>query len=324
MGPSEESREYLAHLYPAIEPYATGHFAVDERHRLYWETSGNPQGVPVVFLHGGPGSGCAANHRRFFDPAHYRIVLLDQRGAGRSTPHAELQDNSTQNLVGDLEQLRQHLGVEKWLVFGGSWGSTLGLAYAAEHPERCLGLVLRGVFLGRASEIEWFMRGMRHFFPEAWEDFAAFIPPGERGDLLRAYYRRLTSPNATLRREAALAWSQYEARCCTLLPNTEAHGHGEDEALALSLGRTEAHYFVNRLFLEEGELLGRVGRIRHLPGIIVQGRYDVVCPPVAAYELKAAWPEAELTMVPDAGHAAWEPGTTRALVMAMEKMKTRV
>ncbi|CAG0963706.1 proline iminopeptidase [Burkholderiales bacterium] len=324
MRPLEENRDYLAALYPPIEPYEKGRLVVDQRHSVYWETAGNPLGVPVVFLHGGPGSGCTTNHRRFFDPAFYRIVLLDQRGAGRSTPHADLQDNSTQNLVADLEQLRMRLGIEKWILFGGSWGSTLALAYAIEHPDRCLGMVLRGVFLGRASEVEWFMRGMRQFFPEAWADFAGFIPLGERGDLLRAYYNRLTSPNAALRLAAAQAWSQYEARCCTLLPSDEAMNHSEDQALALSLGRIEAHYFVNRLFLEEGELLARVGGIRHLPGYIVQGRYDVVCPPVSAFELQAAWPEAELVIVPDAGHAAWEPGTTRALVQAMENMKTRV
>lgn len=318
----EENRDHTALLYPAISPYATGRLAVDARHTLYWETSGNPQGVPVVFLHGGPGSGCTENHRRFFDPAHYRIVLFDQRGAGRSTPHADLLDNSTQHLVADLEQLREHLAIAQWVVFGGSWGSTLALAYAEEHPARCLGLVLRGVFLGRAAEIEWFMQGMRHFFPEAWAEFSEFIPVGERGELLRAYYNRLTSPSAPLRLDTAKAWSQYEARCCTLLPNPETVDHFEEDALALSLARTEAHYFVNHLFLEEGELLARIGRIRHLPGIIVQGRYDVVCPPSSAYELHAAWPESELLMVPDAGHAAWEPGTTRALVAAMEKMKT--
>ncbi len=324
MRPLEETRDCGAALYPPIEPSASGHLAVDARHRIYWETCGNPNGVAVVFLHGGPGSGCTANHRRFFDPQYYRIVLLDQRGAGRSTPHAELLDNSTQHLVADLEQLREHLGINQWVVFGGSWGSTLALAYAQAHPARCLGLVLRGVFLGRATEVEWFMQGMRHFFPEAWEEFAEFIPPGERADLLRAYYHRLTSPNAALRLEAAKAWSQYEARCCTLLPNAEALSHGDDEALALSLGRTEAHYFVNHLFLEEGELLARVDRIRRLPGIIVQGRYDVVCPPLSAFELHQAWPESELVLVPDAGHAAWEPGTARALVQAMEKIKARI
>lgn len=324
MRTQEENRDYLAALYPPIEPYEDGRLAVDQRHSVYWEVAGNPRGVPVVFLHGGPGSGCTANHRRFFDPAYYRIVLLDQRGAGRSTPHADLQDNSTQNLIADLEQLRQHLGVESWLLFGGSWGSTLALAYAVEHPQRCLGLVLRGVFLGRANEIDWFMRGMRHFFPEAWQDFAGHIPEGEHGDLLRAYYHRLTSRDPGQRLAAAQAWTQYETRCCTLLPNEEASQHGEDEALALSLGRIEAHYFVNRLFLEEGELLARVARIRHLPGMIIQGRYDVVCPPVSAYELQAAWPEAKLLVVPDAGHAAWEPGTTRALVQAMEGMKRRL
>lgn len=322
MRPLEENRDYLAALYPPIEPYEQGRLAVDQRHSIYWETAGNPQGVPVVFLHGGPGSGCTGNHRRFFDPAHYRIVLLDQRGAGRSTPHADLQDNSTQNLVADLEQLRMRLGIDKWILFGGSWGSTLALAYGMAHADRCLGMVLRGVFLGRASEVEWFMHGMRHFFPEAWADFAEFIPEGERGDLLRAYYNRLTSPNATLRLAAAQAWAQYEARCCTLLPSGEAMNHSEDQALALSLGRIEAHYFVNRLFLEEGELLARLGRILHVPAIIVQGRYDVVCPPQSAFELRAAWPNAELVIVPDAGHAAWEPGTTAALVGAMEKMKT--
>ena len=309
-------------LYPPHEAYRRGRLAVDARHTLPWEESGNPKGVPAVFLHGGPGGGCSARHRQFFDPAHYRIVLFDQRGAGQSTPVGELQDNTTQHLVADIEQLRRHLGIERWIVFGGSWGSTLALAYGESYPARCLGFVLRGIFLGRQPELDWFMHGMGRFFPEAWNRFAEGLPPEERSDLLGKYYRRLTNPDPAVHLPAAHAWSTYEGACSSLAPNPELIAYFDDDAAALALARIEAHYFVHRIFLAPGSLLESVAAIRHLPCSIVQGRYDVVCPPASAFELKAAWPEAELVIVPDAGHSAWEPGITSELVAAMERMKT--
>ena len=308
-------------LHPALEPYAAGRLAVDSRHALYWETCGNPDGVSVVFLHGGPGAGCLPWHRRFFDPAHWRIVLFDQRGAGRSTPTAEIIDNTTWNLVADMERLRAYLGVDRWLLFGGSWGSTLALAYAHAYPQRCLGLVLRGIFLARAAEIDWFMHGMRNVFPEAWRDFAGFLPEAERGDLLGSYHRRLTDPDPAVHLPAAVAWDRYEATCVTLLP-AESDPKTDAQA-ALAIARLEAHYFVNRAFLADDELL-QVDGIRHLPCTIVQGRYDAVCPPVTADLLAQAWPEAEYIVVPDAGHSVREPGITRELTAAVERMRRRL
>ena len=310
-------------LFPDIEPYANGWLVVDGLHELYWETCGNPRGVPVVFLHGGPGGGCLPHHRRFFDPRFWRIVLFDQRGAGRSTPPAELRDNTTAHLVADLERLRRHLGVERWLIFGGSWGSTLALAYAEAHPDRCLGLVLRGIFLARPAELDWFMHGMRQFFPEAWRDFAGFLPEGERGDLLAGYYRRLTDPDPARHMPAAHAWDRYEGACSTLLPR-EAPPQFETDTAALAIARIEAHYFVHRAFLDDNQLLRDIARIRHLPCTIVQGRYDIVCPPVTADALAQAWPEAELVLVPDAGHSVREPGITRELLAAVERMRERL
>jgi proline iminopeptidase len=308
-------------MYPPLEPHRRGRLAADATHTLPWEESGNPHGVPVVFLHGGPGGGCSDKHRQFFDPAFYRIVLFDQRGAGQSTPVGELRDNTTAHLVADIERLREHLGIERWLVFGGSWGSTLALAYGEANPERCLGFVLRGVFLGRQSELDWFMRGMGEFQPEAWKRFAGFLPEIERGDLLGNYYRRLTDPDPAVHMPAAHAWSAYEGECSTLLPNPELVGHFDDDAAALALARIEAHYFVHHIFLPEGALLDGVHAIRHLPCRIVQGRYDLVCPPVSALALNAAWPEAELVIVPDAGHSAWEPGITNALIAATDELR---
>jgi len=310
-------------LFPDIEPYANGWLVVDGLHELYWETCGNPRGVPVVFLHGGPGGGCLPHHRRFFDPRFWRIVLFDQRGAGRSTPPAELRDNTTPHLVADLERLRRHLGVERWLIFGGSWGSTLALAYAEAHPDRCLGLVLRGIFLARPAELDWFMHGMRQFFPEAWRDFAGFLPEGERGDLLAGYYRRLTDPDPARHMPAAHAWDRYEGACSTLLPR-EAPPQFETDTAALAIARIEAHYFVHRAFLDDDQLMRDLARIRHLPCTIVQGRYDIVCPPVTADALAQAWPEAELVLVPDAGHSVREPGITRELLAAVERMRERL
>ena len=311
-------------LFPEIDPYATGRLAVDARHTLYWETCGNHDGVPLVFLHGGPGGGCLPHHRRYFDPAHWRIALFDQRGAGRSAPSAELADNTTPNLVADLELLRQHLGVRKWLLFGGSWGSTLALAYAEAHPERCLGLVLRGIFLARPSEIDWFMHGMRNVFPEAWRAFSEFLPPSEREDLLASYHRRLTHRDPAVHMPAAQAWDRYEGACSKLLPPADPLPKFDTDASALAIARIEAHYFVHQAFLGVDELLANLGRIRHLPCTIVQGRYDVICPPVTADTLARAWPEAEYIVVPDAGHSIREPGITQELVAAVKRMQARV
>jgi proline iminopeptidase len=290
---------------------------------MYWEQSGNPHGIPVLFLHGGPGAGAAPAHRRFFDPARYRIVIFDQRGSGRSTPLGELKDNTTPHLVADIERLRQHLKIERWLVFGGSWGSTLALAYGEAHPARCIGFILRGVFLCRASEIDWFIHGLRNFFPEAWRRFVDAIPETERGDLLRAYYRRLTHPDAAVHMAAARAWSSYEGACSTLLPSPDTVAYFAGDTVALGLARIEAHYFTHDIFLPQNALLANVGRLRHIPCTIVQGRYDAVCPIVTADDLHNAWPEAEYIVVPAAGHSAWEPGISAELVRATERFKTR-
>ena len=318
---ADHSTGVRGELYPEIEPYRSGMLELDRVHRMYWEECGNPLGTPVVFLHGGPGAGAAPAHRRFFDPARYRIVVFDQRGAGRSAPLGELTANTTPELVADMERLRRHLGIERWLVFGGSWGSTLALAYSIAHPERCTGLVLRGIFLCRRSEIEWFLYGLRNLFPEAWAAFAAPIPPGERRDLLAAYYRRLTDPDPAVHMPAARAWSIYEGSCSTLLPSPETVAYFASDVVALGLARIEAHYFANDIFLPQNALLENVGRVRHLPCVIVQGRYDAVCPIVTADDLHRAWPEADYVIVPDAGHSAWEPGISAELVRATERFK---
>ena len=310
-----------AELYPDIEPFGTGMLELDARHQMYWEQCGNPRGQPVVFLHGGPGAGSAPAHRRFFDPAHYRIVIFDQRGAGRSKPLGEIRDNTTPHLIADIERLRDHLGIERWLVFGGSWGSTLALAYAEAHPERCTGIILRGIFLCRRSEIDWFLYGLKNLFPEAWHAFAGAIPAAERGDLLSAYHRRLTNPAPEVHMPAARAWSVYEGSCSTLLPSPETVAYFAGDVDALGLARIEAHYFINDIFLPENALLDNIGRIRKIPGVIVQGRYDAVCPIVSADDVHRAWPEAEYVIVPDAGHSAWEPGIASELVKATERFK---
>ena len=306
-------------LFPEIEPHASGRMPLDARHAMYWEVSGNPDGIPVVFLHGGPGSGASPSHRRFFDPARYRIVIFDQRGSGRSTPLGAIEDNTTPLLIADIERLRRHLGVERWLIFGGSWGSTLALAYGEAHPERCLGFVLRGIFLCRPAEIEWFLYGMRSVFPDVWRNFAEYVPAAERDDLLAAYRRRLEDPDPAVHLPAARTWSLYEGACSTLMPSEDAMRHFGDDGVALGLARIEAHYFAHDIFLPRDSLLANVGRIRHLPCVIVQGRYDMVCPAVSAFDLKAAWPEAELIVVPDAGHSAWEPGIRAHLVAAVAR-----
>ena len=313
-----------AYLYPPLAASRTGRLALDDLHTMYWEESGNPRGVPVVFLHGGPGGGSAPDHRRFYDPAYYRIIVYDQRGAGQSTPLGELRDNTTPRLVADLERLRQHLSIERWLLFGGSWGSTLALAYAEAHAERALGLVLRGIFLCRPQEIHWFLYQMRFMQPEAWRSFAEYLPADERGDLLAGYHRRLIDPDPAVHMPAAHRWSRYEGSCSTLLPDADLVSHFDEDAVALAIARIEAHYFVNRIFLPDNALLADIDRIRHLPCTIVQGRYDLVCPILSADELHRAWPEAEYIVVGDAGHSAREPGIARELVAATDRFRRRL
>lgn len=313
-------------LFPDIAPFETGLLPLageSAGHVLYWEQVGNPRGPAVLFLHGGPGAGAGAVHRRFFDPGHWRVVIFDQRGAGRSRPLGELAENTTPHLVEDIETLRRYLGIERWLLFGGSWGSTLALAYAQAHPERVAGCVLRGVFLGRASEVDWFLHGLRRVFPDAWADFTGHLPPHERGDILGAFHRRLCDPDPAVHLPAARAWSQYEGSCSTLLPSPETvAGFAQDRA-ALGLARIEAHYFVHDLFLPPEGLLARMDRVAGIPAEIVQGRYDMVCPAESAFALAAAWPMARLTVVPDAGHSALEPGVRTALVAAVERFRRR-
>ena len=319
-------------LFPAIEPYASGMLAVGSGHRLYWEQSGNPKGVPIVFLHGGPGAGTAPAYRRFFDPAHYRIILFDQRGSGRSTPEADITDNTTADLIADTERVRQHLRVERWLVFGGSWGSTLALAYGQAHPQVCLGFILRGIFLFSDDEVSWFLGdrsggGMSRFFPEAHRAFAGFIAEGERGELLQAYYRRLTDPDPAVHKAAAAVWCAYENACSRLIPSSNRAGRGDrvvGDAYyngALAMARIEAHYMIHRGFMAPGQLLAGIDALVRHPAIIIQGRYDMVCPIAAADSLSRAWPGAHYRVVADAGHSSMEPGIRTALVRATEDFK---
>jgi proline iminopeptidase len=313
----------LRTLYPEIEPYRRGHLAVSALHQLYFEECGNPHGIPALFIHGGPGAGADARARRFFDPDAYRIIVFDQRGCGRSLPHASLVENTTWDLVTDIEKLRAHLSIDRWLVFGGSWGSTLALAYAQSHPDRVAHMVLRGIFLLRRWELEWFyQQGAGVIFPDRWEHYIAAIPPAERGDMISAFHRRLTSKDHAEMAAAAKAWSIWEGSTSFLHLNQEnVHKWGEDE-FAIAIARIECHYFVNRGFLEsEDQLLRDVGRIRHLPAVIVQGRYDVVCPIKTAWDLHRAWPEADFRVVPDAGHSAFEPGITHELVSATDRFR---
>ncbi|HEX9703579.1 MAG TPA: prolyl aminopeptidase [Rhodospirillales bacterium] len=308
-------------LFPKIEPYGSGMLKVDGGHELYWEQSGNPDGFPVVFLHGGPGAGANPAHRRFFDPDFYRIVIFDQRGAGRSRPYAGLDDNSTWRLVEDVETLRRHLGIDRWMLFGGSWGATLALAYGIKHPERCAGFVLRGVFLGTTAELDWFLNGIRNVFPEAWRAFAGFLPEAERGDVLEAYHRRLIDPDPKVHLPAAEAWNGYETACSTLL-NDQEEGNGiSGGSRSLAIARIEVHYFKHRMFLDDDYLMDNIGKVSGIPAAIVQGRYDMVCPIVTADRLARAWPEAAYEIVPDAGHSAMEPGIRKALVRATERLK---
>ena len=314
--PPARRRRAPTELFPAIEPYRQGRLKVSALHTLYFEECGNPKGKPLVFLHGGPGGGCDAMQRRYFDPRKWRIVLFDQRGCGRSRPHAELRDNTTWDLVADIERLRAHLSIDTWLVFGGSWGSTLALAYAQTFPARVCALVLRGIFLLRASEVAWFYQdGASQLFPDAWEAYVDAIPKRERADLLAAYYKRLTSRDQTVRRRAARAWSTWEARTSKLVTDAALVKKFGGERFAEAFARIEAHYFVNRgFFARDDQLLRDAKRIRHIPGVIVQGRYDVVCPMRSAWDLHRAWPEAELVVVPDAGHSMSEDGIRAALI----------
>ena len=305
-------------LFPPIQPLRHGMLAVDEMHTIYWEEVGNPDGIPVLFLHGGPGAGLSPQHRRFFDPRAYRVILFDQRGAGKSTPLGEWRNNTTQLLVEDIERLRALFGIQQWLVFGGSWGSTLALAYGQAHPERCLGFVLRGIFLCTKAEVDWFINEVRWFYPELYEEFVAPIPPDERHDLLQAYARRLLCHDPEVYWSAARAWSRFEGRRVFLLPQPE---EVSNDTLDLGVGRLESHYMLHGAFLEEDQLLRDLGRIAHLPAVIVQGRYDVICPPLAAWRLHAAWPGSKLEMIADAGHGALEAGIARALVAATEQFK---
>lgn len=307
-------------LYPPLHPYVTHSLPVSALHTLHAEECGNPAGIPVVFLHGGPGTGCSEQHRRYFDPDRYRIVLFDQRGCGRSTPHAELAENSTDELVADIERIREHLGIDRWLVFGGSWGSTLALAYAQRHPQRVLGLVLRGIFLCRPQDIHWFYQeGASRVFPDYWQDYLAPVAEERRDDLLGAYRDLLVGDNEVARMAAAKAWSVWEARCSTLLPDKRTEAHFGDPYVALAMARIENHYFVNHAFLRDNQLLDDAGKIADIPGIIVHGRYDLVCPPDQALALKQAWPKAELNIIADAGHSASEPGIVDALVRATDR-----
>ncbi len=314
----------MRELYPPITPYQSGMLQVSDLHQIYYEQCGNPEGKPVVFLHGGPGGGSIPLYRQYFDPDRWRIIIFDQRGCGRSTPHAELRENTTWHLVGDIEALRTHLGIDQWVVFGGSWGSTLSLAYSQTHPERCLGLILRGIFLLRQKEIHWFYQeGASYIFPDAWESYLEPIPMDERQDLLTAYYKRLTDPDRTVQLTAARAWSVWEASTSKLFQDLALmNTFGEDE-FAAAFARIECHYFTNKGFFEtENQLIENVDRIRHIPAVIVQGRYDVVCPMVSAWELHQAWPEAEFIVIPDAGHSMTEPGIRSALIEATDRFSS--
>lgn len=304
-------------LYPEIHPYVSHTVAVEPPHKLHVEECGNPRGIPVLFVHGGPGAGCEDYHRRFFDPEHYRIILFDQRGCGRSAPHAELEGNTTQALVADMEVIREHLAIDQWLLFGGSWGSTLSLVYAETHPERVTGLILRGIFLCRPHEIQWFyQQGASRLFPEYWQEYLAPIPEAERDDMVSAYYRRLAGDNEMQRMAAAKAWSLWEGRTSTLRASEAVVEHFGNPYTALSLARIECHYFSHDSFLEPEQILRDADRLKGIPGVIVHGRYDVVCPIESAWQLHQRWPRAELKIVPDAGHSASEPGTVDALIQA--------
>jgi proline iminopeptidase len=307
--------EFLEYLYPAIEPNQTDYLKVGNIHSIYWEECGNPAGIPVVFLHGGPGTGCSELHRRFFDPKKYRIILFDQRGCGRSLPIGELTENTTQFLIQDIESLRVELNIDKWVVFGGSWGSTLALAYAEARPKRCLELVLRGIFLGTNEEINWFMEGIGHFFPENGEQFRSHLPVGEQKSLLKSYYKRLTDPDPKIHSEAALRWYNYESMSSSLLPEL---GEKIPTPQIIACARLEAHYFMNNCFLQPSQLINDLKRIQNIPCTIVHGRYDIICPPKYAELLASHYPKAKLHIIEKSGHSAFDPAITKKLVDCMD------
>lgn len=311
----------MRELYPPRQPYNEGKLKVSDLHTIHFEESGNPEGKPIVLLHGGPGGGCPPFYRQYFDPEKWRLVMFDQRGCGQSKPHAELQENTTWDLVNDIEKLREYLNIHQWVVFGGSWGSTLSLAYSQTHPDRCKGLILRGIFMLRQKEIRWFYQeGASYIFPDAWEEYVKPIPINERDDLVTAYYQRLTSPDAQIRLEAARAWSIWEGSTSRLFPDLDLKQRFGIDAFAEAFARIECHYFINKGFIDpEDKLLLNIDRIRKIPAVIVQGRYDVVCPMMSAWELHRAWPEAEFIVVADAGHSMSEPGIRTCLMEATDK-----
>lgn len=311
----------MSRLYAVTKPFVTHHLDVDDEHTLYIEECGNSAGVPVVFLHGGPGAGCGAYHRQYFDPDIYRIVLFDQRGCGKSTPHASLNNNTSWDLVADIERIREHLKIDKWVVFGGSWGSTLGLLYAQTHPKSVSGLILRGIFLARDKDVQWFYQeGTSRLFPDAWQYYIAPVPESERHEMVKAYYRLLTGNDEVKQLRAAKAWSVWEGVTATLQSNRSVINSFADAHAALSIARIECHYFMHQCWLEDNQLLRDVEKIRDIPAVLVHGRYDVICPVEQAWELSQAWPEAELVIVPDAGHAIVEQGITDALLNATDTM----
>ncbi|WP_257310640.1 prolyl aminopeptidase [Geothrix fuzhouensis] len=313
-------KDPVSWLYPAIEPNKTQRLKVSDLHELYVEESGNPNGKPVIFLHGGPGGGTSPKHRRYFDPETYRVILFDQRGCGQSTPYAEVRENGTWDLVTDMERIREHLGIDRWMVFGGSWGATLGLAYTEKHPERVTELILRGIFLLRQREVDWlYQEGASRVFPDAWEPYRDAIPEAERGDFLRAYAKRLLSEDPAVNLPAAKAWSIWEGATSKLIPDPDFIASYGDEATTLAFARIECHYFLHKGWLDEAQLLRDAHKLKGIPGAIIQGRYDMVCPIESAWALSKAWPDADLIIVPDAGHSAYEPGISRALVAATDR-----
>ncbi len=312
----------LRDLYPPLTPYSQGFLSVDETHTLYWEQSGNPDGVPILTVHGGPGAGATSIHRRFFDPDFYRIIVFDQRGAGRSHPLGSLENNTLDHLVGDMEKLRRHLKLDRWHLFGGSWGSTLALSYAIQHPQHCISMVLRSIFLMEQFEIDWYMDGMRTIFPEAWEEFAQGIPEAERGNLLGAYHRRLTSRDDKEAIEAALHWNAYESACSSFFPQKDTIVSDDQRYYALAMAKIEAHYFQTQIIPAERSLLNQIDAIRHIPGSIIHGRYDIICPMISAQKLHAAWPEADYVIVPDAGHSFLDPTIRSRLIEATDNGKS--
>lgn len=317
----QDKRQILVDLFPPLEPYDNGFIAVDDIHNIYWEQSGNPNGVPILVLHGGPGTGASTTARQFFDPDHYRIIIFDQRGAGRSTPRGCLINNTTSLLLEDIETLRQHLNVDRWHLFGGSWGSTLAIKYAIAYPAHCISMTLRGIFLCEQGEIDWFLYGMQKVFPEAWEQFASLAPEDQRDNLLEFYYGLLTGDDHAAQMDAAICWALYEGACASLVPNYEIIVTEEQKQRALAIARLEAHYFKHEVICGEERIMQHIDKIRHIPTMIVQGRYDIICPLETAYKLHQAWPEAEYVAVADAGHSADDPSLRSQLVESTEHFK---